>query len=64
MCCLGKEKVLLFNCVYAFLSLSIMNMMEVEKNRGTSALPGSRCPYSVIYRPRECISWKWALNGQ
>lgn len=44
----------------SFLSLSIMNMMKVEKNRGTSsALPGSRCPYSVIYRPGECIAWKW-----
>lgn len=62
MCCLGKEKVLLLNCVYP---LSIMNVVKVEENRGTSsALPGSRCPCSVIYRARECISWKWAVNGQ
>lgn len=65
LCCLGKEKLLLFYCVYPFLSLSIRNMMKVEKNRGIStALPGSRCPYSVIYSPQECISWKWAVNGR
>jgi len=39
--------------------------MKEEENRGIStALPRSRCPYSVIYRPQECISWKWAVNGQ
>lgn len=62
---LAREKFYCLILSYPFLSISIKNKMKVEENRGNStASPRSRCPYSVIYRPQGCISWKWAVNGQ